>query len=297
MKRRKDKLKCQSRQRSSIKENIWHSPVMQEADSFLVFDRIQQRRHRNRAASSFADHDALLKDTALQLIERVHDIKRPFHSVLDLGAHNGGLTQTLSAKKRFIVATDSAEKMVQTFYASSQPSVVCDEEYLPFADNSFDLIVSNLSLHWVNDLPGTLIQIKRALCPGGLFLATLLGGDTLQELRVCLMDAELSVMGGASPRLSPMISLQTASALLQRAGFEIPVVDQETYTLLYKDAWTLMHDLRGMGQTNVHHHRVRHPTRRAVFDEAVRLYQERFGQPTEGIPARFDVLFLHGWKP
>lgn len=171
-----------------------------------------------------------------------------------------------------------------------------DEELLPFAPQSFDLIVSNLSLHWVNDLPGTLAQIWQALKPEGLFLATLFGGQTLFELRACLLDAELAVTGGVSPRLSPSIDMQTASALLQRAGFSLPVTDQEIITLSYSDIFALMRDVRGMGETNAHGQRWRKATRREVFLLADRLYKERFARADGRLPATFEVIFLHGWQ-
>jgi SAM-dependent methyltransferase len=174
--------------------------------------------------------------------------------------------------------------------------VVADEELLPFVAKSFDLIVSNAVLHWVNDLPGTLMQIRHILKQDGLFLAAMLGGRTLQELRHCLMDAELAVTGGISPRLSPTISLQDASGLLQRAGFQLPVADSETITLTYPDAFALMRDLRDLGEGNAHLQRLRHPTRRAVFQKTAQLYGERYPTKEGGIFATFEVIFLHGWS-
>ena len=171
-----------------------------------------------------------------------------------------------------------------------------DEEAFPFAPESFDLIVSNMRLHWVNDLPRVLAHLREALRPEGLFLAALLGGATLQELRTCLMDAELAVTGGVSPRVSPTLDLGTASALLQQAGFQLPVADQETITLVYPDMFALMRDVRSMGEANAHTQRLKHFTRRAVFTEAARLYQDRFPAEGGGIRARFDLVFLHGWR-
>jgi SAM-dependent methyltransferase len=171
-----------------------------------------------------------------------------------------------------------------------------DEEFLPFAPESFDLIVSNLGLHWVNDVPGALTQIRAALKPGGMFIASLVGEQSLHELRGCLVDAELAVMGGISPRLSPTIDLHGASALMQRAGFALPVADKESITLRYMNMFALMRDLRGMGQTNTHAGRVRQATRRGIFFEAARLYQDRFGDMQGHIPATFDIIYLHGWR-
>jgi NADH dehydrogenase [ubiquinone] 1 alpha subcomplex assembly factor 5 len=260
----------------------------------LVFDRALVRRHRDRAAVDFAKHAALFEEIAVLLDERVGDVARTFEVVLDLGARDGVLAQKLAQRGvRFVVATDISEEMGRLI---SFPCAVVDEECLPFGPGSFDLIVSNASLHWVNDLPGALAQIHLALRPDGLFLSALLGGETLHELRQCMTDAELAVSGGVSPRVSPVIDLATASGLLQRAGFQLPVVDHEVVTLVYPDAFALMRELRGMGEGNAHLHRVKRATRRAVLMEAARLYQERFTQGRDGVQASFDVLFLHGWK-
>lgn len=258
----------------------------------LVFDRKLVRARRNRAAADFARHNALFDETACQLIERLEGIKQEFKSVLDLGAHNGHIAQHFTkCGIPLVIAADISEKMLRNV---SAPSVAVDEELLPFAPNSFDLVISNLSLHWVNDVPSALAQIKNILKPGGLFLASLIGGNSLSELRACLMDAELAVSGGASPRLSPTIDMQTASGLLQRVGFSMPVTDEEKVTLTYTDAFALMRDLRGMGETNAHQQRLRHPTRRSIFSQAAELYQERFSTAHGHIAATFDVVFLHG---
>ncbi|MFY9288302.1 MAG: methyltransferase domain-containing protein [Alphaproteobacteria bacterium] len=262
---------------------------MQSASQITVFNRALVRERRDRAASRFVSHSALFDEAAEHLIERLQDVKREFTSVLSLGAHDGGLEKHFP--KSFFVGTDLSPKLLQ-----AQHAVLADEEFLPFQENSFDLVFSNLNLHWVNDLPGALAQIRHALKPDGFFLASMLGGHTLHELRSCLMEAEMNVTGGVSPRLSPTLDLQTASSLLQRIGFTLPVVDQETITLTYPDVFSLMRDLRGMGETNAHIHRLRVPTRRAVFDEVARLYQAKFAMSDGYIPARFDVVFLHGWK-
>ena len=175
-------------------------------------------------------------------------------------------------------------------------AVVGDPEMLPFAPGSFDLVVASCGLHWVNDLPGALAQIRQSLRPGGLFLAALLGGATLYELRDCLMEAEINVTGGVSPRLAPTIELQTASRLLLRAGFHLPVADQERVIMEYADTKSLLLDLRGMGETNAHAQRPKHFTRRRILRGAARLYEARYSGGEGGIKATFDMLFLHGWK-
>jgi SAM-dependent methyltransferase len=240
----------------------------------LVFDRVAVRHHAMRAKQHLSAHDALLRDTAEQIIERLSEVKRDFPRALDLSPFP------------FLKSTDTVSNSHITF----------DEELLPFAPESFDLVASNLALHWVNDVPGTLAQIHACLKPGGLFIAALIGEYSLHELRGCLLDAELAVTGGISPRLSPTIDLLTASALMQRGGFSLPVTDKETVTLLYRDMFALMRDLRGMGQANAHAQRPRHASRRAIFFEAARLYQERFSDAQGLIPATFDIIYLHGWK-
>jgi SAM-dependent methyltransferase len=259
-----------------------------------IFDRVLVRRHRNRVGADFALHNVLFEEVAAQLIERLSGIKQEFHSVLDLGAHDGLLARHFAENgASFAIAADISETMLKQ-KDSSFSRIVADEEMLPFAPGSFDLVVSNLSLHWVNDVPDVLMQIKKALRPGGLFLASLIGGGSLIELRTCLMEAELATTGGASPRLSPSIDMPTASALLQRAGFNLPVTDQENITLEYADAFALMRDLRGMGETNALIDRLRRPTRRRVFTEMARLYRERFGAAGGKIAASFEIVFLHG---
>ena len=253
-------------------------PDMPSKGSPTLFDRALVRRHIARAAKHFAQHSALFDDTAEQLEQRLSEVTRTFPRALDQSPFP-------------FLAQDTKTPSV---FSSSELQL--DEEHLPVAEQSFDLIVSNLGLHWINDVPGALAHIRAALKPDGLFLASLIGEQSLSALRACLLDGELSITGGVSPRLSPMISLQNASALMHRAGFHLPVADIETVTLLYTDMFALMRDLRGMGQTNAHMERLRIPTRRAVFDKAAALYQERFGNADGLIPATFDIVYLHGWK-
>jgi NADH dehydrogenase [ubiquinone] 1 alpha subcomplex assembly factor 5 len=176
-------------------------------------------------------------------------------------------------------------------------AVAGDEEFLPFAEASFDLIVSNLSLHWVNDLPGALVQARRALKPDGFFCAAILGGDTLFEMRRSLMEAEMELSGGVSPRISPFAEVRDAGGLLQRAGFALPVVDSDTITVTYDSPFRLMADLRGMGETNTGLGRRRTPTPRALMAEAARRYAELFSEPDGRIIATFQIIWLAGWAP
>ena len=192
---------------------------------------------------------------------------------------------------------DLSPAMAQRAAGHGHPAVVADEEYLPFADRSFDLVISSLSLHWVNDLPGVLIQIRRALKPDGLFLGAMLGDGTLAELREALMAAELDIAGGVSPRLSPFADLRDAAGLLQRAGFALPVADIEAVTASYADLFRLCADLRGMGETNASLARNTAPPPRTLWSEAARRYAERCAEPDGRIPATFRIIHMLGWSP
>ncbi len=272
---------------------------MNTTNPSLVFDDAQIRRQRARAARCFSDHDFLFHEGATHLAERVQDVARPFRRIVHLGARDPYVRQQIHnpyVRQQIHIVPDALWIAAGEYVGvGSAPDIALREDMVPLADGSMDLVLSNLCLHWINDLPGALVQIRRVLQPDGLFLASLLGGETLFELRQCLMEAELAVTGGVSPRLSPTLDLPTASSLMQRAGFTLPVVDHERFTLIYPNMLALMKDVRGMGEGNAHQHRLRHATRRAVFDEAARLYQQRFSHPDGGVVASFDMLFLHGW--
>jgi SAM-dependent methyltransferase len=264
-----------------------------------VFDRRLVRRHRDRAAGHFAQHDFLVREVAERLAERLNDVTRAFPRALDLGCHSGVLAAALGDRGAIetLIQSDLSGAMARLAAANGRPSLVADEELLPFAPGSFDLVMSVLSLHWVNDLPGTLIQIGRCLKPDGLFLAALLGGETLGQLRAALLQAELEVEGGASPRVSPFLDLRDAGALLQRAGFALPVADRDVITVDYPDALALMADLRAMGEANALEDRRRTPSRRTTLLRAAALYQELYARNDGRLPATFDVIYLTAWAP
>jgi len=261
-----------------------------------VFDRRLVRLHRERAAARLEEHDFLFREVAARLVDRLADTTKRYSQALDLGCHDGVLGRLLAKRDRVdrIVEVDLSHGMVER---AGKRSAVADEEMLPFADGSFDLVLSNLSLHWVNDLPGTLIQVLRVLKPDGLFLAAMLGGETLHELRVSLLEAEIELEGGASPRMSPLTDVRDAGGLLQRAGFSLPVVDRDEIMVTYPNALALMHDLRGMGETNAVHARRRGLCRRATMLRAIALYEERFANADGRIPATFQIVYLTGWTP
>ena len=261
-----------------------------------IFDRKLLRARRNRAAAGFASHDFLLARVAEDMSERLSIITRNFARVLDLGSHTGFAERIEAGPQKIghIVSTDLSQAMVAQ---AGSTRVVADEERLPFADKSFDLVVSALSLHWANDLPGALIQIRRALVPDGLFMGAMLGGEALTELRQAMNEAEIEREGGLSPRVSPFADLRDLGALMQRAGFALPVVDNDRVTVTYKDPLALMRELRGMGETNAVNERRRIPLKRATLMRAAEIYAEKFGNADGRVTATFEILMCAGWSP
>ncbi len=261
-----------------------------------IFDRALLVRRRNRAAAGIREHEFLLARVADDLMERLAATRRTFPVALDLGAHHGLIAERLrrTGSVEMMVAAEAAWGLLAQCGA---PRVQADEEALPFRDQSLDLVVSGLSLQLVNDLPGALVQVRRALKPDGLLLAALLGGSTLHELRTALLAAEEELEGGASPRIAPFADVRDLGGLLQRAGFALPVVDADTVTVTYADPLALMRELRGMGAANALLARRRRPLRRATLMRAAALYQERFGLPGGRVPATFEIITLTGWAP
>jgi len=259
-----------------------------------VFNRQLVARHRDRAAANLSDHDFLFNETAERLCDRLDDVRRKFPTALDLGCRTGGLGRLLNGRGGIeeLIACDLSVAMIEQ---AGPRAVVADEEFLPFAQHSFDLVLSNLSLHWVNDLPGALTQIRRCLKPGGLFLGAMLGGETLKELRQSLAAAEAAVDGGLSPRISPFADVKDAGNLLARAGFTEPVADQETIKVSYPEPFKLMTDLRGMGESNAVIEARKGLTSRAMMMEAARRYVEDFSEPDGRIPATFQIITLTAW--
>jgi SAM-dependent methyltransferase len=260
----------------------------------IVFDRKLLARRRARALGNPSDF--LLRHVADDLLDRLAAVQRRFAVAADIGTATGYVAEALARSGR----ADRVVRLAPHPEAARDgidDVVVGDEEVLPFAPESLDLAVSALSLHFVNDLPGVLAQIRRALRPDGLFLAAMLGGDTLHELAESFALAESEVTGGASPRVAPFVEVRTAGALLQRAGFALPVVDQDRLTVRYADSLALMRDLRAMGATNALAERSRRPLRRDVLIRAAAAYAERFTDPDGRIRATFDVISLSGWAP
>jgi NADH dehydrogenase [ubiquinone] 1 alpha subcomplex assembly factor 5 len=270
---------------------------MADTDPMTVFDRALVRRRRDRAAPRFADHAFLVEEVADRLVDRLHDVRRGFSVALDLGCHAGEMGRRLLGAGKGIETVVSADLSPAMVRQAPGLRVAADEEFLPFAPASLDLAVSVLSLHWVNDLPGALIQLRRALRPDGLFVGAMLGGETLFELRRCLMETEMDLKGGVSPRISPFAELRDAGGLLQRAGFALPVVNSDEITVTYENAYRLMAELRGMGETNSGLNRPRGPAPRALFVEAARRYAELHADADGRIEATFQVVWMLGWAP
>lgn len=261
-----------------------------------IFDRNLLRARRQRAAAGAPAHDFLLRRVADDLAERLTLIKRAFPVAVDLGAHHGVLSRSL-ASLGSVGRVIAAERAPALLAQCAGERVLADEEALPFAAESVDLVVSALALQHVNDLPGTLAQIRRMLRPDGLLLASLLGGETLKELRAAWLEAESEVEGGASPRVAPFVEVRTLGALLQRAGFALPVTDADTVTVRYSSALALMRDLKAMGASNVLCSRSRKPTRRETLARACAIYERRFSDTDGRVVATFDILTATAWAP
>lgn len=273
------------------KDSDIHNP----ANEALIFDRQLIRARRERAARRFSAHSFLVEEVADRLIERLEEINRKFRRILILGDAGGALFRRISKlyTPEIIVRADHASAML----AGAGAKVAVSEEYIPFAAQSFDLVISNLTLHWVNDVPGALIQINRVLKPDGLFLAAKFGGATLHELREALAQAEVATTGGLSPRVSPFADIRDGGGLLQRAGFALPVADCDTINVTYADAFALMRELRGMGETNAVLARRKNVSRRDTLLAAAENYARRYARADGRIPATFQILYFTGWAP
>jgi NADH dehydrogenase [ubiquinone] 1 alpha subcomplex assembly factor 5 len=260
------------------------------------------------AAAARADRDeySLLRElTADNLVDRLDDTLRKFPHAAEVGCADGAVLRALRGHGRAgikrLIQCDSSAKMLALCRDGNVNDVqvsrvLADEEALPFPDESLDLVLSNMALHWINDVPGTLIQIRNALRPDGLMLASMIGGDTLFELRRAMVLSGMERYGGVSASLSPLAGVQDAGNLLGRAGFALPAVDIDTHTFTFPDAMTLMHALQGMGENNaIFGARVTGLSRDALLAAAA-TYDALYKGP-EGVPATFQVIYMSGWAP
>ncbi|MGI9486468.1 MAG: methyltransferase domain-containing protein [Geminicoccaceae bacterium] len=261
-----------------------------------IFDRRLLRRRRDRMAMRFADFDFLVNEMTERVVERLSDVRRSFGTTLVLGCHTGQVAARLpKAQVGDVIQADLSPSMVEQV---NDVRVALDEEKLPFGFDCFDLVIAVGNLHWVNDLPGTLIQIRYALKPDGLLLAAMPGGRTLHELRTCLADAQTQVTpGAAAPRVAPFIDVPDAGDLLRRTGYALPVADIDTLNVTYGHPLKLLKDLRGMAETNMLLESAGIPLRRSTLLQACRLYQERHADAQGRVAATFQLLMLAAWSP
>lgn len=258
------------------------------------FDQELIGRRRLRAARG-GPATFLLDHAAEDLADRLDLVQRDFRVIADLATPTDALRLALARHGRpLAIGTEAVPALAALRQA---PVVAAHPEALPFGGGSLDLAVSALALHFVDDLPGLFVQVRRALKPDGLFLASLLGGDTLAELRQAFAVAESEVDGGLSPRVAPFADVRDIGALLQRAGFALPVTDSDRLTVRYGDVFALMRDLRAMGAANPLVDRIRRPLRRATLLRMAEVYHQRFADPDGRIRATFQLVTLSGWAP
>lgn len=269
-----------------------------------IFDRVYKRKQRDRAAWLMGSQDPLLDVVTENLLDRLEDCKRSFHTALNMGGavtHVKKLLKGRGGVERLItmdISHDMIKKSMELAPSTSNLEnlyVVGDEEYLPFKEGSLDLIISALGIHWVNDLPGAMVQCRMALKPDGMFLAAMLGGETLRELRIACTVAQLEREGGISARVSPLVQVQDAGNLLTGAGFALPTVDTDKYIMRYPTALELIEHLRSMGENNAVSQRVKLLRKETAIATAA-AYDAMFGD-SDGIPATFQVIYMAGWCP
>ncbi len=265
----------------------------------LIFDRLLMRARRQRGLR-LGPETFLLDQVAEELAHRLRLVVRRFDYAADVGTPTPAM-RTAVMRDGAVGAMIAVDPLIAALPAAGDDAatlrVAADEEALPFGDGTLGLVVSALSLQAVNDLPGALVQIRRVLKPDGLFLAALLGGDTLTELRHSFAAAESELDGGVSPRVAPFAGVRELGALLQRAGFALPVADVDRITVRYSSPFRLLHDLRCMGAANPLGERRRMPLRRATLMRAMAVYGERFSDPDGKVRATFDIVWLSGWSP
>lgn len=266
------------------------------SENHQLFDRGLLRRRRSRFAHELPQHEFLLSHVAAEIADRIGAVLREFPRALDLGAYHGMLGRAVAALPSVgeMIYAESAPALAAL---CPRPSVVCDEDLLPFKDESFNLVVSGLALHRVNDLPGALVQIRRALRPDGLFMGAALGSRSLHELRYALLEAEAEEEGGASPRIAPFADVREYGALLQRARLALPVSDADLLTVTYPTPRDLMREIRAMGGGNVLAARRKGSLSRRTLERAEAIYRTRHATPDGRVMASFEIVYLMGWAP
>lgn len=262
-----------------------------------IFDHDLLNRRRNRWARHAKAQDFLLRRVGEDFVERLSVINRTFAKTLILGAHHGIVGKELAAldSVNWIVSAETADQLLEQ---CPRPRLMADQEWLPIKDESLDLIVSPLTLHYANDLPGSLAQIRRALKNDGLFLGALLGGSSLSELRHAWLQAEAELTGGASLRVAPFVDIRDLGGLLQRAGFALPVVDSERVTVNYPSPLAAMREIKAMAASNPLVERTRTPVTKTLLKKACEIYSDQFANQITGrCPVTFEILTVSAWAP
>lgn len=261
------------------------------SSDITIFDRGLVKQRRERAAQNFQKHNFLFDWSRKQIHDRLMDINRSFDRSLQLGS------RCILSQHPKIRSTIISDITVSSIEETSSPYIQASEEFLPFAQGSLDLVLSNLNLHTINDLPGALIQIRRALKADGLFIASLFGGETLYELRQIMTEIDIQMHNGASPHIFPFADKPQMGDLLHRAGYALPVIDSEFITVTYDNIFKLFADLRGMGESNSIIERRKTPLSRHYFMECAKAYQKRHQESDGRIVATFEIIFILGWAP
>lgn len=261
----------------------------------MIFDRDLIKCRRERAAPNFTSHNFLHEWSKKQILERLYDVNRNFGRALQIGSR--GALSSDHTKIDNIITMDLTDKPIE----NCEHFIQASEEFLPVASKSMDLVISNLNLHNVNDLPGSLVQIKNSLKDDGLFIASIFGGETLHELRKIMMEVEIELYGGVSPRVAPFADKPQMGDLLARANFALPVIDSDIITVTYDNVFKLLHDVRGMGESNAIIARSKDPLSKKFFMRVAEEYKNQFcennDQNNGRIVASFEIIFLLGWSP
>jgi len=268
-----------------------------------IFDRNAKKSHKDIAAKAadFETYNYLKDEVGFRLADRIFDINKNFKVAVDLGCGFGHVSKHLSKDVvEELIMCDRSELVLEKASVpediTSCRKMVVDEEHLPFADESIDIVLSSLSLHWVNQLPSTFTQIMKCLKKDGVFIGALFGGETLFELRGALQLAEIEREGGFAAHISPFTEIRDVGSLLNRAGFTMLTIDTDEICVNYPSMFELMHDLKGMAENNASWIRKLHLHRETMF-AASAIYQELYGNPDGTVPATFQVIYMIGWKP
>lgn len=272
--------------------------ISAENADIIVFDRDLIAKRRVRAKAAFPNHDFLFSWSKEQLSERLLDINRNFPTVLQIGSRGGFIKGEHPKLSENIITCDLCSSPIDDVTCpDAYQYIQSDEEFLPIAPKTMDLAISNLTLHTTNDLPGALLQIRKTLKDDGMFLAAMLGGETLHELRDAMAITEQQLYGQTSSRVFPFADKTQMGGLLFRSGLALPVVDSDIITVSYENVFKLMEDLRGMGESNTILKRSKKPLTKEFFVRLAQNYQERYSDKDGRIKASFEIIFLLGWAP